>query len=672
MPARIAAAVFFAAFASAAAVLLAAQATPDLFRVSRPLASSGGWARLVLPDDVLDACRPGLPDLRIFDASDREVPFALEERLRGTPARYAFRDVEKTPERETVAIIDRGRRPPLARSATLTIDGVDWLKPVTVESSDDRASWSVFAKASVFATRSSRSTTIRFPGNDRRWWRFRFDDRNGDPITPREARVSSVSSVDAAENTQDLRELVLPLSPADGSAAGPTATLPSVNSGVTALRIESDAPAYSRLVRVWERVFFRGEVLRRPIGEGLVVRAPDGSGHDEIAVCEPTGRSLELEVERMDGPPFSITRVVAIARPRAILFAAPSGEPAALRLAYGSSLVDAPSYDVERALSVSRPKQISAATLGSVAGSPAAAERAAGAGVPGVPDVHSAERGAPIDPARWKWKQPIALPPSGTVAYLDLAGVPDRAVGTPRILDAANRQVPYVLERAAHRERRAVQVRVSQRETKTVIEIAGLTEPLDVDAIELSATAPSYFSRHAVVLEQEVDARGAAGTRTLGAAGWEKRAEDEAAPLTISIARPASAAIRVEIENGDNAALAIGPVAIWTSVPRIDFVYLPDDRLTLVSGAADVPPPRYDLELVASRVLSAPALPAKLASRPAPVTPRAETKTPRWLWIPVAAAAVLVALVLARTLRAPGGGASSGGASSPPPSSPAP
>jgi hypothetical protein len=654
--------------AAAGVVLLGAEATPDLFRASRPVTAPAGWARLVLPDDVLEACRPGLPDVRIFDASNREVPFALEERLRGTPARYAFRDVEKTPERETVAIIDRGRRPPLARSATLTIDGVDWLKPVTIESSDDRASWSVFAKASVFATRSSRSTTIRFPGNDRRWWRFRFDDRNGDPVVPREARVSSVS--DAAESAEALRELVLPLSPpTDGSAAGPTATLPSVNSGVTSLRIEGDAPAYSRLVRVWERVFFRGEVLRRPIGEGLIVRAPDGSGRDEIAVCEPTGRSLELEVERMDGPPFSIKRVVAIARPRAILFAAPPGEPAALRLAYGSALVDAPSYDVERALSVSRPKQISSATLGPVAASPAGAERAAAAVVP------SAERGAPLDPARWKWKQPIALPPSGTVAYLDLGGVPDRAEGTPRILDAANRQVPYVLERAAHRERRAVEVRVSQRETKTVIEIAGLTEPSDVDAIELFATAPSYFSRHVVVLEQEVDARGAAGIRTLGAAGWEKRAENDAIPLTIPITRPDSAAIRIEIENGDNAALTLGPVAIWTSVPRIDFVYLPDDRLTLVSGAADVPAPRYDLELVASRVLSAPALPAKFASRPAPVVPRAETKTPRWLWIPVAAAAVLVALVLAKTLRAPGGpssGASSGGASSPPPSSPAP
>ncbi|HEY6099500.1 MAG TPA: hypothetical protein VIW03_08725, partial [Anaeromyxobacter sp.] len=59
---------------------LGATASPDLFRFSRPVTAAPGWARLVLPDDVLDACRPGLPDLRLYDASGREVSWALEER----------------------------------------------------------------------------------------------------------------------------------------------------------------------------------------------------------------------------------------------------------------------------------------------------------------------------------------------------------------------------------------------------------------------------------------------------------------------------------------------------------------------------------------------------------------------------------------------------------------
>jgi hypothetical protein len=624
----------------------------------------------VLPDDVLDRCRAGLPDLRIFDAEGAEVPWALEERVErverggiGASRRHPLVDVERVPGRETTALVDRGPRPPLARAATLEIDGSDWLKPVTLEASDDRTAWAVVARGSVFATRSARSTTIRFPANDRRWWRFRLDDRNGDPVVPRSVRAE-------AENpSEPRREIPLPLVAAGGGEASPaaptgptapTVSLPAGNLGVRTLRIEGRAPAYSRRVRVWERVFFRDELLRRPIGEGVLARAPDGTGNDEVSICEPTGRELEIEVERMDGPEFAISRVVALAHPRTILFAAPPA--GTLRLAYGSSLVDAPRYDVERALAIARPREISPATLGPVT-PPTRSETSASAAA--FPDP---ARGAALDPSRWKWRQPIALPAGGNVAYLDLSAVSGRGEGTPRILDEQNRQVPYVVERAAHRERRLVSARISQRETRTIVEIPDLVAPSDVDAFEVSASAPAFFSREAIVLEQEFDARGAAGTRVLGSASWEKRAEEEARPLTIPVARPATRSVRIEIENGDNASLTIGPVAVWTSVPRIDFVYRPGEQLTLVTGSVDAlaPAPRYDLELVATRVLAAPAQPAKLAARPAPATP-GETRGPRWLWIPVVAAVLLVALVLARTLRG-----SSGGASSPPspPSSP--
>jgi len=635
-----------------------ASSTPDLFRTTRPLSAPAGWDRLVLPDDVLDQCRPGVPDLRIFDAAGTEVPWALEERVergvRGTARPHPLLDVERTPGRETTALVDRGPRPPLARAATLEIDGSDWLKPVTLEASDDRTAWAVIARGSVFATRSARSTTIRFPANDRRWWRIRFDDRNGDPVVPRSVRVES------DDPTEPRREIPLSVSAAGDSR--PTAILPASNLGVRTLRIEGGAPTYSRRVRVWERVFFRDELLRLLIGEDVISRAPDGTGTQEVSICEPTGRELEIEVERMDGPELAISRVVALAQPRAILFAAPAG---ALRLAYGSSLVDAPRYDVERALAIARPREISPATLGPVT-PPTRAPGAPETGAAGFPDP---ARGAALDPSRWKWRQPIALPAGGNVAYLDLAAVAGRGEGTPRILDEKNRQVPYVVERAAHRERRLVTARVSQRETRTVVEIPDLVAPSDVDAFEISASAPAFFSRQATVVEQEFDARGAAGTRVLGTASWEKRAEEEARPLTIAVARPATRSVRIEIENGDNASLTIGPVVVWTSVPRIDFVYRPGEQLTLVTGSVDAlaPAPRYDLELVATRVLAAPALQAKLAARPVPATPE-KTRGPRWLWIPVVAAALLVALVLARTLRGSSGGASS--PPSPPPSSP--
>ncbi len=125
-----------------------------------------------------------------------------------------------------------------------------------------------------------------------------------------------------------------------------------------------------------------------------------------------------------------------------------------------------------------------------------------------------------------------------------------------------------------------------------------------------------------------------------------------ALPLTIPIARPTGRRIRVEIENGDNAPLSISGAAVWTSSPRIDFVFAPGDRLTLLSGNPDALAPRYDLELVAARILSSPAQAARLRT---PVTAAAAPKpaTTRFLWVAIVAAVVLVGVVLARTLRAP-------------------
>jgi hypothetical protein len=627
-----------ASFAAVASVLAAAgQPASDLFRFSRPLTASPGWARLVLPDDVLDACRPGMPDLRIRKGAE-EVPYVFEDRIGAAPARLAFRDVERSGGRETTALLDRGVRPPLARAVTVEIDEERYLKPVTVESSDDRAAWKTFAKGSIFSTRAARSTKIRFAPNDRRWWRFRFDDRNGDAITPRAAWVRSSDGGPAPP----LREIALAVAPARPAGAVRTLTLPAANLGIVALRIEGNAPAYSRNVRVSERVLFRDELVRRPVGEGTIVRAPGGSGNDEIAIGDASARTLEVEVEEADGPLFEITRIVALARPPAILFPAPRGE--SFRLLYGSALAESPRYDLGRALAHSRPGRTSEAALG-------APEASAGPAPAAFPPP---ERGAPIDPAAWKWRQAIELPAAGNVAYLDLTGHAAEG-GAPRIVDNDRRQLPYVMERAAHRERRTVSFQSTLRETKTVVELGGIADPVGIDAVEISANAPAYFSRQVTVVEQETDARGLAETRVLGSGSWEKGADAPALPLTIPIARPTGRRFRVEIENGDNAPLSIAGAAVWTSSPRIDFVFAPGDRLTLLSGNPDSPAPKYDLELVAARVLSSPAQAARLR---APAKSAAAADRPaassRFLWVAIVAAVLLVAVVLARTLRTPG------------------
>ncbi|MDQ2869986.1 MAG: DUF3999 domain-containing protein [Acidobacteriota bacterium] len=621
---------------AALAIALLGAATPDLFRFSRPVIAQSGWARVPLPDDLLDACRPGLPDIRLRDGAGKEVPWALEERIGRSPARLPLRDVERTSHRETTAVLDRGARPALARTATLEIDGQEFLKPVVIDSSDDGASWKAFAEGSVFAGRHVRSTTLRFAPNGRRWWRFRFDDRNSDPVGPRAV------SVDAGDPPRSVREVPLSPGPPDASSPGVslrTLTLPAANLGVASLRISGAAPAYVRAVRVTERVLHRDEVVRRLVGAGTITRAPDGSGSDEIALCDASARLLELEIEETGGPAFEVSSVVALARSRSIVFATPR-DAAGLRLFYGSGIAETPGYDIERALSIARPGRTSEARLGP-------AERRAG----DADGLAVPLRGATVAPAAWKAQQPIALPDQTSVAYLDLPAAASANTAPVRVLDSENRPVPYIVERVAHRQRHPVPATTIQRETKTVLRIE-TPQPSAIDLVEVSAAGPAYFSRRAAVTEDERDARGVTDRRVLGSASWVKRAEEPAVPLAIPIGRPSAPRIEVEIENGDNAPLTLASAAVWTSAVRIDFVFQPGEKLRLAWDNPDATPPRFDLELVADRILSAPARPARLALLPA--RPSEKTaRTPGVLWIAIAAAGVLLLVVLARTLKAP-------------------
>jgi hypothetical protein len=535
-------------------------------------------------------------------------------------------DVESTPRRETTAVLDRGVRAPLARSVDLEIAETEFLKPVVLEASEDKSSFREVARGSVFASRETRSTTLRFPPNDRRFWRFRFDDRNGDPIHPSAARIDPAGTPPAP------REIPLAWSPAAQEAAALAARLPAANLGVTAVRVSVADPAFERPARVYERIFFRDEVVRRLVGSGVLRRAPGGPEETDIAVCDPSGRNLEIEIDNADAPPLQVTGLTAMARSRSILFYANSSPT----LLYGSLSAPAPRYDVARALARGEPPAVSDASLGPVR------ELTPSASVAPPP------RGAPVAAGDWKNHQPVRNLSAG-VAYLDLSGRLASELSTVRLIDAASRQIPYVVEGGPRSRTLPATLRSAQRESRTLTEISGFDPADRPDALTLSAASPEFFSREVRVFEVERDARGPAGERVLGTAHWERRPGAPPQSLTIPIASPREKTVTVEIENGDNAPLAVAGAQIHVPFVRIDFLPPPGEPVTLLSDNPQASAPRYDFAMVADRVLSAPAQPAALG--PAAAAP-APAGLPGWFWAAVAGAALLVVAALARTLRA--------------------
>ncbi len=636
-----------ALFLAASLALASRAASADTPRWSRPVQASEGWSRIDLPADVLAACRPGLPDLRVYGANGAEVPYVVEQSLGLTPnaqEEWTAHDVESVPERETTAIVDRGAHPRAADRATIELDADVFLKPVVVEASDDAKDWKEIARGSIFATGPSadaRMTTLRFAPNDRRYWRLRLDDRNGAPVTPRAVLGGDVAPRAPAPRLVPVDVTRAPAESNDASGTSTYAlTLPSSNLTVTALDLETTDAVFSRRVTVFERVLFRDELTRRSVGGATIARGPAGESLS-VPLGALRGPSLEIEIDDGASPPLALRRATAKVAPRTILFFAPAAS-LPVSLAYGATALATPRYDLAAALSAGRPEAVKAASLGP------AVDRGPSSPI-GVPP-----HGAAIDEAGWETKAAIDLPAGGEagvggVAYLPLEGL-DASRGL-RVVDASSREVPFLFERAVHRARESVKPTVAESPGQTTLTLGGLAALRDLDALELTATAPDYFRRGVTVVESVRDARGPVGERTLGTGTWERRPGEPAMPLHLAITSPTQPSVEVRLDNGANSPLTLGPVTVERSVRRIDFVCSPADSLSLLSGNTSARSPSYDLALLADALLASPAQPARL--EPARDLTPATAPPAKWFWVAVIAAGLAVAAALARALRTP-------------------
>ncbi|HWZ84827.1 MAG TPA: hypothetical protein VN032_01415 [Thermoanaerobaculia bacterium] len=619
-----------------AAAVFALAAPPKAFRFSRPIEARPGWMRLDLPDDVLDACRAGLPDLRVVDQAGEEVPFAFEQDLAATSRRLPVENLESTDKTDTLGEIDRGPNAGFADAVTFEIAGADFLKPVRLESSDDRAAWKDAAKGSIFATADARMLTLRLPANDRRYLRFRFDDRNGPAVRPEAVLVHA--RVDDAQGPPLERPLTLSSIASDRDGVSRyAAALPAANLAVTALRFQAQDPAFSRAVRVYERVFFRDEVVRRLVAEGRLARAPGNDGNIDLPIAEPSGRNLEIEIENGDSPALKGLRVGALSRGRTLRFLVP--ETAGLRLLYGSPIARAPRYDLARSFGAGTPAATGEATLGVSTTSDAI-----------VPPVSAPARVPLIDPEKWTSRRPIQLPPSGGVAFLDFYDL-ERGLADIRIVDAMNRQIPFVVEQGSHEHRHEVRLEPTNTGTRTTARILDLENADALNAIEIAASGPDYFSREVSVVEERRDGRGVTEARTLGTARWERKPDERAPVLRIPIARPVDVRdpLSIEIENGENVPITLTHGWALTSAVRIDFMFNAGEPLYVLSGNREASSPAYDLDMLASTVLSLPANAAGLG----PAAEMAPPKAPlaAWFWVAIGVTVSLLVFELARTLK---------------------
>jgi hypothetical protein len=357
-----------------------------------------------------------------------------------------------------------------------------------------------------------------------------------------------------------------------------------------------------RLVGSEIRPFVLGEAtLRRVVRQDLV------ASQMAIPISNPTETEVEIEIDDGDNPPLELTAVTARFAPQPwIYFESPDGRQ--LRARYGAPGLHAPSYDLEALRgtlgSESLARGLKSARFGE------SRTVTASSSEPAITDAVGG--GAKIDLRGFQFRRAIEQGPPGLNAVrLDpavLAG--SSRLEDLRIVDGSSVQVPYILETLGE------PTIVDLPELLPAPEVAGdrqtayrLVLPfasLPAARLTIATTARVFERRVFLIREESRSRRDPPIWVTLDEEVWRNRDSERMAPLlTLQISPFAGTELLLIVDEGDNSPLQLASPKLYLPTYRLRFVRRSDEQLWLMYGQYGLAAPRYDLALLAPRVLGA-------------------------------------------------------------------
>jgi hypothetical protein len=410
-----------------------------------------------------------------------------------------------------------------------------------------------------------------------------------------------------------------------------------------------------------------GTTPRRAVRDGL------SAADLRIPLTPPEGVDLELTVDDGNNPPLPLVGVAAELAPLPwIYFEATGTEPLTARFgvaregrAAGARDAAPPRYDLEALRDQVTGARTTAARWGEVRALAPGEKVAAASPLPAL--------GAPLDPARFHEHREIPAAPPGLTSLLLDAAVLSRSpdLADLRIADSSGRQIPYLPERRD--EPLSLPLAALAKQAK-----AGDPPSLSRYRVELPypslpsarlvlATAARVFEREIRLVEvaaatREPRADREPGEQEVARASWRHADPDSPAPqLTLDL--PASATTRFDllVEEGDNAPLPLDPPRLLLPANRLRFFYPAGGSLRLLYGQPGLAPPRYDLALLAPRLLGETAREIALGPEGASARRQDAEEDPSALerklfWGALVGAVLVLLVILGRMLRGGGEG----------------
>lgn len=437
--------------------------------------------------------------------------------------------------------------------------------------------------------------------------------------------------------------------------------LPRARLPIVALALDAGGEHVFRTAFVTEARLAGAEAAPAEIGRATlarVTRAGSTESRLRIPIVPPREPEIDLVVDDGNNPPLELTGIEAVfAELPWIYFEAP-GAPVVAR--YGDPRASAPQYDLEAVRSSIRIDETPEATWGEPheITPPAPAP-------PGVePGV-----GAPIDVAAFRVQRGLPDGPAGLVAVTVDAAVlahsrgPAARFADVRIVDAADRQVPYLVERREEpltldleltpSEPKARELRSEAHRQRSVYAVTLPYAHLPALRLVLETSARVFQRTVQVGIERPPDRRRReTWFDVLASSNWQHADPATPAPALTSAVQPGDRTdLLIVVDEGDNRALPIAAARALMPSYRLRFFH-PGGALRLVYGREDLGVPQYDLALLGTQVMGGAAREIQAAAPPAVSSGAPETApqviSPLAFWIGLGVAVVVLLALIAR------------------------
>jgi hypothetical protein len=569
---------------------------PNQASVEEP-AGASGLVRLPLGPEVLAGAAADLGDVRLFDAYGREVPYGVDRGERSYPAQARGRS-------EVVVAFDADERTELVRGVATSTEtyrlrpprppgyGGTWelvfepepaelVRQVVVHAEPPFGGRREVTRTSIFryARFGNERLAIPLPGVEDEPLTIVLSGA-GFPTRPRfllreiDRSVAPLPTVEAPLSIREIRR--------EGTRSIVVVERPR-GLRTTSLTLGSSTGSFVRTAVVRALPSNGGAVL----GRGGLVRIAglDVPELRTIALDEGGGDVLEIEIEDGDSPTLADIEVTATLRVPALLFDAGR----ARTMLWGGHRVRAPRYDLMALELGSRRSELEQARLGPIARNPVYDETPAlafamrpGQVVSLAPYTHRAALTIPV--SRDGLCRFAVRPELWAEAREDLADL--------RVIDAQNRQWPYVLASPGSEELEVsvAAPRVSEEATRRTIHAVTLPARALSPTLLRIELPPQLVTRSVAVRAR--DERGE--EVELGAASFVSN-EDAPARLEVPLFGDRVVALWLDIDNGDEAPLAIERVTLAQPAHEVQLLASAGEYRVVV-GDLEGHAPAYDLD----------------------------------------------------------------------------